>query len=137
MCNARTKLRMKYQKCQKAADKKKCVLTRYVKFFKELRHSASHEIQVLSRYLDRDLQSVTGRNLRLIQDLTQLDPWTSSCFKVKQALISEEMVEVPISDQSRLQYLCSLLVQRRDAKHAAMESDEQRLEELIFSLVKN
>ena len=36
------------------------ILSRYVKFFHSLRKSASHEVQVLSRYLARDVQSVTG-----------------------------------------------------------------------------
>ena len=54
------------------------ILSRYVKFFHSLRHSASHEVQVLCRYLARDMQSVTGKNLQLVHDLTNLDPWTTS-----------------------------------------------------------
>ena len=53
------------------------ILSRYVKFFHSLRKSASHEVQVLSRYLARDVQSVTGRNLRLVQETANLDPWTT------------------------------------------------------------
>ena len=44
------------------------IQSRYVKFFHSLIKSASPEIQVLSRYLARDVQSVTGRNLRLVQE---------------------------------------------------------------------
>ena len=37
------------------------IMTRYQKFFSSLRSSASYEVQVLSRYLARDVQSVTGK----------------------------------------------------------------------------
>ena len=38
------------------------ILSRFVKFLHGLRTSASHEVQVLSRLLARDRQSVTGKN---------------------------------------------------------------------------
>ena len=113
------------------------ILSRYVKFFHSLRKSASHEVQVLSRYLARDVQSVTGRNLRLVQETSRLDPWTTPSSKLKNALISSEMVEVPIMDRWRLPYLRSLLSQRRAACSLAMEEEEARLEELIESHVFN
>ena len=113
------------------------ILSRYVKFFHSLRKSASHEVQVLSRYLARDVQSVTGRNLRLVQEAPNSDPWTTSTNKLRRALISSEMVEVPIMDRWRLPYLRSLISQRREANSLAMEAEETRLEELIESLVFN
>ena len=70
---------------------------------------------MLSRYLARDLQSVTGKNLRLVQDISHLDPCTISNGKLKEALIAAEMVEVPLLDRWRLPYLCTLLTQRREA----------------------
>ena len=75
-------------------------------------HSLSHEVQVLCRYLARDMQSVTGKNMQLVQDLTNLDPWTTSYGKLKAALVTAEMVEVPQQDKWRLPYLCSLLAQK-------------------------
>ena len=102
-----------------------------------LRNSASHEVQVLSRFLARDVQSVTGRNLRLIQDLNSMNLWSTSYGQLRHALISAEMVPVPLLDIWRLPYLCSLLAQRREAQNLASENEEKRLNELIDSLVMN
>ena len=113
------------------------IMSRYVKFFHSLRKSASHEVQVMSRYISRDIQSVTGRNLKLIENTAKLNPWTTSSSRIKNALVLEEAVEVPEVDRWRLPYLCSLLSQRREARNQAMEADETRLEELINSLVLN
>ena len=113
------------------------ILLRYVKFFKSLRFSASKEVQVLCRYVARDVQSVTGKNLQLVKGISHLDPWTCSYGKLKAALITAELVEVPQQDRWRLPYLCSLLAQRREAHSQAMEADEKRLDELIESLVTN
>jgi hypothetical protein len=107
------------------------ILSRFVKFFHSLRHSASHEVQVLCRYLSRDMQSVTGKNLQLVQDLTNLDPWTTSYGKLKAA----EMLEVSQQDKWCLPYLCSLLGQRSEAHSSGLEDEETRLDELIHSLV--
>ena len=91
----------------------------------------------MSRYISRDIQSVTGRNLKLIENTAKLNPWTTSSSRIKNALFLEEAVEVPVVDRWRLPYLCSLLSQRREARNQAMEADETRLEELINSLVLN
>ena len=102
-----------------------------------LRKSASREVQVLSRYLGKDVQSVTGRNLRLIQETVKLNPWNISNNKLKMALISAETVEVSMVDRWRLPYLCTLLSQRREASNNALEEEEKRINELIESLVLN
>ena len=94
-------------------------------------------MQVLCRVLARDIQSVTGRNLRLVQEMSGLDPWTTSQGRLKTALRREEMVAVPVQDRWRLPYLCTLLSQRREAHNMAMEDEEQRLTGLIDSLVIN
>ena len=113
------------------------ILLRYVKFFHSLRFSASQEVQVLCRYVARDVQSVTGENLQFVKGISQLDPWTCSYGKLKAALIMAEQVEVPQQDRWRLPYLCSLLTQRREARNQALEEDEKRIYELIESLVTN
>jgi hypothetical protein len=58
------------------------ILLRYVKFFHSLRFSASHEVQVLCRYLARDVQSVTGKNLQLVGEISHLDPWHKSFLNI-------------------------------------------------------
>ena len=92
---------------------------------------------MLCRYLARDIQSVTGKNLQFVQDLTNLDPWTTGNGKLKATLVTAEMVEVPQQDMWRLPYLCSLLAQRSEAHRSALEPEETRLNELIHSLVTN
>ena len=113
------------------------ILSRFVKFFHGLRSSASYEVQVLSRLLARDMLSVTGKNLRLIQELTQLNPWTASNGGLKAALERSEQADVPVLDRWRLPYLCSLLSQRSQAYYMVMEDEEERLSDLINSLVVN
>ena len=113
------------------------ILSRFVKFFQSLRVSASKEIQVLSRYIARDIRSVTGWNLQLVRDLTKLDPWVTSSYKLKAALIGAEKVEVPANDHWRPPYLCSLLAQRGVVHSLAMEAEESALSDLIASLVTN
>ena len=113
------------------------IITRFVKFFQGLRSSASYEVQVLSRLLARDLQSVTGKNLNLVQEMTRLNPWTTSRGKLKAALEDHEMVDVPLLDRWRLPYLCKLLSQRSEAFFHANEDEQKRLTELINSLVIN
>ena len=113
------------------------ILCRYVKFFHSLRMSACHEVQVLSRYLARDVQSVTGKNLNYIQEATGLNPWVAPQTRLRDALVSGETVQVPPQDEWRLQYLCSLLRQRREAFDSASEEIEKYLTDLINSLVAN
>ena len=68
---------------------------------------------------------------------SNLDPWTTSYGKLKAALVTTEMVEVPQQDKWRLPYLCSLLAQRSEAHRSAEVAEETRLDDLIHSLVTN
>ena len=113
------------------------ILSRFVKFFHGLRSSSSHEVQVLSRLLARDRQSVTGKNLLLVQELSGINPWTATPGRLKAALQAEDVVDVPALDRWRLSYLSSLLRQRGEAHYLALEDDEQRITDLINSLVIN
>ena len=81
--------------------------------------------------------SVTGKNLRYLQEASGLDPWTSSVSKLKEALMTSEVVEIPKPDEWRLSYLCSLLRQRREAHDLALEEEEKHLTGLIESLAVN
>ena len=107
------------------------IVTRFVKFFHGLRVSASHEVQVMCRYLARDRQSVTGKNLWLVHELTNLNPWTVHYGKLRAALQAEQRVPVPDLDRWRLPYLMSLLRQRREAYTSAEEEHEKDMTELI------
>ena len=113
------------------------ILTRFVKFYHSLRHSPCYEVQVLSRLFGRDVRSTTGKNLKLIKEETDLNPWSCSPSKLKTALIEREWVDVPPIDRWRLPYLCTLLAKKREAFTMAMEEEENRLSRLIASLVIN
>ena len=112
-------------------------MTRYQKFFTSLRSSASYEVQVLSRFLARDVQSVTGKNLTLLKEVSSLNPWVTKQSELRSALVAAELVKVPLIDQWRLPYLWSLLTQKIKAHSLVLEEQESRLEELINSLVRN
>ena len=91
----------------------------------------------MSRLLARDIQSVTGKNLQYISDASGLNPWTVPQGRLKAALVSGEVAEVPLQDRWRLAYLRSLLSQRRVAHSLALDEEETRLNKLIDSLVAN
>ena len=116
---------------------KVAILCRYVKFFHSMRNSACKEVQVLSRLLARDMQSVTGKNLQFISEMSGLNPWTVPIRRLKATLVAAEVVEVPLQDRWRVPYLCSLLSQRGEAHSLAMEEEQKRLTTLIDSLVAN
>ena len=54
----------------------------------------------MSRFVARDRQTVTGKNLWLVQKLSNLNPWTVSSRRLKTALQAEEHVTVSVSDRS-------------------------------------
>ena len=94
-------------------------------------------MQVLSRFLARDRRSVTGRNLWLIHELTNLNPWAAQYGRLRAALHAEETVAVPDQDRWRLQYLVSLLRQRGEAYYQVLDNEVEALTDLINSLVTN
>ena len=84
----------------------------------------------MSRLLARDMQSVTGKNLQFISEMSGLNPWTVPIRRLKSTLVAAE-------DRWRVPYLCSLLSQRGEAHSLAMEEEQKRLTTLIDSLVAN
>ena len=113
------------------------IMCRFAKFFHSLRSSTSKEVQVLSRLLARDIRSVTGKNIQLIEEITGLSLWTAPQHRLRAVLCEQEAVEVPPQDRWRIPYLSSLLSQRRVAKNLASEETVDHLTQLIYSLVGN
>ena len=113
------------------------IFSRFVTFFHSLRESASYEVQFLIRFLARDIQSVTGRNLSRIQETAKVSPWNTNHRNIKDALGLKELVEVPETDRWRLRYFCSLIQQKRLARKCNLVSEEAVLDSLIASLVRN
>ena len=92
---------------------------------------------MLSRFLARNVQSNTGKNLQYIQEETGLSPWFACRGGLRDALVAGEVVGVLPQDRWRIPYLGSLLSQRREARTLALEEEEKRLSQLIDSLVAN
>ena len=90
----------------------------------------------MAHYVSRDLRSVTGRNMRLIENETGLSPWQQSPARIKQVLTSFRE-EVPAADQWRPAYLGRLLEQRQEAHYSGCQKEEERLDGLIESLCIN
>jgi hypothetical protein len=113
------------------------ILARYANFFRGLRKSPCHEVVVMANMAGRDLRSTTGKNLKFLEDCSQLNPWEYSSARIKKELVEKERVVVPNQDQWRVSYLASLLERRQVVQYLGLEEDEEYLSELIDSLCVN
>ena len=106
-------------------------------FFLGLRQSPCYEVACMANIASRDLRSTTGSNLRLVQDSSGLDPWLSTSSQLKKMLHQKEQVMVPMQDKWRVQYLGTLLAQRKELSYMGEDEDEKQVAELIESLCIN
>ena len=113
------------------------ILARYANFFRGLRKSPCHEVVVMANMAGRDLRSTTGKNLKFLEDCSELNPWEYSSARIKKELVEKERVVVPNQDQWRVSYLASLLERRQVVQYLGLEEDEEYLSELIDSLCVN
>ena len=111
------------------------ILGRYGKFCFGLRTSVSQEIRVLFNYVSRDLQCTTAKNLKLVRDMSGLDPWTAGSWKLKEALHKQQLVDIPNQDVWKVKYLKSLLGQLQESKQLVLEERIDHIQDLIDSLV--
>ena len=73
--------------------------------------------------------------MRLLQDISGLDPWVCSSAKLKQVLHQQEMVEIPKVDRWRLKYLSTLLAQKQELYYMGFnEESMSHVTTLIDSL---
>ena len=105
--------------------------------FEGLLYSQSREVSVLARLSARDMRTTFGSNVRLLQEVSGLDPWTTGKLEMKRALKSREWREAPREDQWRMIYLPKLLEARQIAFYAGDDSQYEELTSLIHSLTKN
>ena len=105
------------------------ILSRYPSFFSNLLNSPSGEVRLLANIVGRDCQSNTYKNLRYIQQLSGLDPWVFSSYRIKSAL---PVKMVPESEMWRINFLTKL-IQIRDDKYTCVENS-QSLCSMIDSL---
>ena len=108
---------------------KRQLLSRYVKFFKGLLKSKSREVQILSNIVARDVRSVTGRNLRLLETETGLDPWKATSIDIRDNI---PISQIPNHDVWRIPLLCRLLYQRQEMATNCENTDQ--ISDLIDSL---
>ena len=113
------------------------LLSRFHGFFLSLLQSESHEVQVTARLAARDLRSNLGSNVRLLSEVTGLDPWSASKTTMKEALKECERVVPPPEDIWRVPYLNKLLCARQWAYYHNESEDEKYINTIIEALVQN
>ena len=111
------------------------ILGRYGKFCMGLRTSVSQEVRVLFNYVARDLQSTTAQNIKMVRDMSGLDPWTAVPWMLKEALFKKQLVDIPQQDVWKVEYLRSLLGQLQEAKQLVQKDRIDYIQDLIDSLV--
>ena len=113
------------------------ILARYSSFFRSLRKSPSYEVTVMANLAGRDLRSTTGRNLKLLEESSGLNPLEFGSARLKEELVKMEMVQTPDQDRWRVDYLSKLLGQRQVSHYNGDEDEEKRLADIIDSLCVN
>ena len=84
----------------------------------------------------RDIRSSLGKNIKIIRDLTGLDPWIASKQQMRSALELGLQTRIPEADFWRTRYLAKLLAEKSEAYYRADEEEVGRLTSLIESLGK-
>ena len=106
------------------------IMSRYAKFFKGLRTSTSREVATLANLMGRDVQTTTGKNIRLIEERSGLSVWSTGQEKLKEAIAENEIVTVDEADKWRIP-----LLQKQELSYLGADLDETN--DLINSLCIN
>ena len=61
-------------------------LTRYAKFFRSLRASTSREVATIANLVSRDIQTTTGKNLRLVEMGSGFSAWDAGQERLREAV---------------------------------------------------
>ena len=101
---------------------KQQLVGRYVNFVRKLLSSTSPEVCIVANMVARCARSTTGRNMLNIERETNLDPWTTQSWQVRDEV---PRAEVPAMQGWRVQFLGKLLEARME-----MDSKCQDLEEI-------
>ena len=67
------------------------ILSKFVGLYRGLRSSPSPEISFIAFMVGRTLQTTTGRNLKLLQNKPEMDPWTLSPAAIRKALVGKHV----------------------------------------------
>ena len=111
------------------------ILSRYGKFCRGLKTSVCPEVRVLFNLVSRDLQNVTAKNIKLVQDSALLDPREFGTRRLKEELHRNEAGDVPEQDMWKVAYLSSLLRQLLEAELNVQDDKTTSIQRLIISLV--
>ena len=134
-CPRETRTYLVQQVLSCGLDTARCdILTRYSKFFKNLRCSPSKEVAVLANLVSRDIQTTTGSNIRMVEEASGMSAWDCGQDKLRGAIREKELVDVEVQDQWRIPYLNKLLGQRQELDYLGQEMGKTRVEDLINSL---
>ena len=113
------------------------ILLRFSGFFQSLLESSSREVQTAVRISARDKRRTLGSNLCELEDIIGVNPWSSPKWLIKQKLRETDCRDVGENDVWRMQYLSTLLEQRRNAYYSHNLEEQQQYQSLIDSLVIN
>ena len=113
------------------------ILSRFCKFFLNLRTSPCREVSILANLVSRDVRSVTGNNVKHIMELSGYNLWLDSPTKVKAGLLEAEMVSCAKEDSWRVPYLGSLLQHRQEWYYRGDKDQVATTQTLIDSLCVN
>ena len=95
------------------------VLSRYPSFVQNLLNSPSKEVRLLANIVARDPHSTTCKNMKHLEELTQLSVWDYSGYRIKQQL---PVREVPDNQKWRLGFI-NKLYNMREEKNLCAEDN--------------
>ena len=110
------------------------ILARFANFFRNLRKSPCPEVAVMANIVGRDLRSTSGRNLKLLEECSGLDPWVFDSSRLKVELATREKVNVEDQDVWRVKYLHCLLKKRQKLQYLADVEQVNQVTDLIDSV---
>ena len=115
--------------CQDFQSMKKQVLSRYHKFMTKLSQSPSKEVRFLYFLIHNDCRSVTGRNLKYLNELCKCNTLKFANWKIKQMLPEESNCE-----PWRARLLATLLEARNMKSYHSLNLNRTQTDEMIESL---
>ena len=105
------------------------IYSRYSNFFQNLLNSSSKEVSFLANIVSRDAQSVTSKNIQLVEKAAGCSPWDYSTWRIKSGL---SIKPIPENDDWRISLLSKMLEQR--IKEEKLMKNTDNLSKMIDSL---
>ena len=106
------------------------ILSRYHTFLENLARSPSKEVRFLSSLLKKDSRSVTGRNLKVLNDVCKTD----NVLKHTHSEINDMLQTENDCEGWRTSLLTTLLEARRQGTYATLNISKNVAEQMINSL---